>query len=40
MFSIGGTQFTGVDTTEKEGLRERILDTSLEDDPADIDRGG
>ncbi|KAL8734282.1 MAG: hypothetical protein Q9181_003249 [Wetmoreana brouardii] len=36
-FNIGGTQFTGVENAEKEGLRERILDTSMDYDPANID---
>ncbi|KAL8697920.1 MAG: hypothetical protein Q9201_006853 [Fulgogasparrea decipioides] len=36
-FNIGGTQFTGVEDAEKEGLRERILDISMEDDPANVD---
>lgn len=38
-FSIGGTQLTGVDNSEKDGLRERILDIGMQGDPADKDRG-
>ncbi|KAL8758564.1 MAG: hypothetical protein Q9199_001372 [Rusavskia elegans] len=34
-FSIGGTQFAGTEASETEGLKERILDTTLKDDPAD-----
>lgn len=35
-FSIGGTQLAGTEASETEGLKERILDTTLKDDPADL----
>ncbi|KAL8749685.1 MAG: hypothetical protein Q9184_006710 [Pyrenodesmia sp. 2 TL-2023] len=38
-FSIGGTQLAGTDHSEKDGLRKRILDIGMQDDPADTDRG-
>ncbi|KAL8849755.1 MAG: hypothetical protein Q9221_005299 [Calogaya cf. arnoldii] len=34
-FSIGGTQFAGTEASGTEGLKERILDTSLRHGPAD-----
>lgn len=36
-FSLGGTQFTGAENTEKEGLKERMLDASRGNDLSDID---
>ncbi|CAO1601695.1 hypothetical protein XANCAGTX0491_005338 [Xanthoria calcicola] len=35
-FSIGGTQFAGTEALETKGLKERILDTTLKDDPVDL----
>ncbi|KAL9602343.1 MAG: hypothetical protein Q9219_001909 [cf. Caloplaca sp. 3 TL-2023] len=32
-FSIGGTQFTGVENGERDGLKERVFDTRMEEDP-------
>ncbi|KAL8862057.1 MAG: hypothetical protein Q9178_001512 [Gyalolechia marmorata] len=34
-FSIGGTQFADTEASGTGGLKERILDTALRDDPAD-----
>lgn len=36
-FSFGGTHYTGAEGMEREGLKERILDTSTEDDPSGSD---
>ncbi|KAI4182208.1 MAG: hypothetical protein LQ346_006637 [Caloplaca aetnensis] len=36
-FSIGGTQLAGAAGPEKDGLRERILDVGMQEDPADTD---
>ncbi|KAL8917161.1 MAG: hypothetical protein Q9208_008130 [Pyrenodesmia sp. 3 TL-2023] len=38
-FSIGGTQLAGVDHSEKDGLRKRILDIGMQDNTADTDAG-
>ncbi|KAL8799038.1 MAG: hypothetical protein Q9182_006191 [Xanthomendoza sp. 2 TL-2023] len=32
-FSIGGTQFAGIEDSGKAGLKERILDSTLTDEP-------
>ncbi|KAI4233112.1 MAG: hypothetical protein L6R40_007177 [Gallowayella cf. fulva] len=32
-FSIGGTQYAGMESSEKEGIKERLLDTILRADP-------